>query len=45
MSDEHGDMLTGDAEIDPNIAEETSKLIRMVERAMSLALMSNPRGT
>lgn len=45
MSDEHGDLLTGDAKINPDISEETSKLIRINERAMSLALPSDMRVT
>jgi len=37
--EELGDMLTGDAEVNPKMSKETSKLIRIVERPMSVALL------
>ena len=41
LSDEHASLLTGDAEMRPRISKEISKLNKIIERAMSLALTTN----
>lgn len=41
LSDEHTSLLTGDAKMSPKISKEISKLNKIIERAMSLALTTS----